>query len=72
MKPTATQNTITSELGDYSWLCETMGISYATARRWVMEKRIPYIKLAHGSLVRFNKRVILEDWVKAGTIEAAK
>ena len=32
------------------------GVSIATLRKWVHERRVPFIKLANGSLVRFRQR----------------
>jgi len=32
------------------------GVSIANLRKWVHERRVPFIKLANGSLVRFRQR----------------
>lgn len=60
-----------TEYGDYHWLCEFLGISLHTARRWVSEHRIPFLKLASGSLIRFRKSDI-SAWLESSRIEAAK
>jgi excisionase family DNA binding protein len=60
-----TPKTDTAEhLHDYPWLCNRLGISPITARKWVHQKRVPYIKLAGGSLVRFRESDI-EAWIEA-------
>jgi excisionase family DNA binding protein len=60
-----------NDYADYPWLCELLGISIHTARRWVCENRVPFIKLANGSLVRFKKSDI-SDWLESSRIEAVK
>lgn len=71
MHLTADTNTVNKELGDYTWLCEYLQISIHSARRWVCEHRIPFIKLANGSLVRFRKDDIAA-WLEGSKVEAIK
>jgi len=54
---------------DYQWLCDFLGISIHTARAWVSQGRIPYHKLAGGSLVRFERSEI-EAWLEKSRVEA--
>jgi excisionase family DNA binding protein len=67
MQHSTTDNTC--EYAGYPWLCEFCGVSIHTARRWVSERRVPHIKLAHGSLVRFKKSEIAA-WLEASRVEA--
>jgi excisionase family DNA binding protein len=62
-------NIANKDFGDYQWLCEFLGISVHTARRWVSEGRVPYLKLAGGSLVRFKKSDIVA-WLESSKTEA--
>ncbi len=55
--------TTVENLGDYEWICKYCKISPNTARRWVMDGRIPYIKLAGGKLVRFDRDAI-QEWLE--------
>ncbi len=72
MKQSTTSTNIeNNDFGDYQWLCEFLGISIHTARRWVSEHRIKFIKLAGGSLVRFKKSDIVA-WLEKSIIEAEK
>jgi len=60
-----------SDLANYDWLCSRLGISPNTARRWVMQRRLPFIKLANGSLVRFKKNDI-EAWLENSKVEVSQ
>lgn len=71
MKQKTASLNASSEFGDYRWLCAEVGVSPHTARRWVMERRIPFIKLAHGSLVRFKKADV-RAWLEGSSVEATR
>lgn len=49
-------------LWDYDGLCEYLGISGHTARRWVSDGRIPYRKI--GGIVRFDVNEIVA-WIES-------
>lgn len=72
MKQSITKiDTDPNDYGDYQWISGFLGISIHTARRWVCEQRIPFIKLANGSLVRFKKSEIA-TWLDNSRTEAAE
>ncbi len=50
---------------NYEQLCAYLEISDSTAHRWVMERRIPFMKMGH--LVRFFRSQI-DAWLKSQTI----
>jgi len=68
---TANTEALSPDFGNYQWFCEFCGISIHTARRWVSERRVPHIKLANGSLVRFKKSEITA-WLEGSRVEATK
>ncbi len=49
-------------------LVEWLGIKLSTLNTWIMQRRIPYIKLAEGNLVRFKQSQI-EQWLGESEIE---
>lgn len=54
---------------DYKWLASFLGVSISVCRQWTSQGRIPYHKLAGGSLVRFKKSEI-EAWLESSKVEA--
>lgn len=54
---------------DYQWLSKFLGVSVSVCRQWVSQGRIPYHKLAGGSLVRFRREDILR-WIEDSKVEA--
>ncbi len=50
----------TSTLLTYGQTAQLLGVAQTTLRRWVMERRIPFIKL--GRSVRFNPAEI-DQWL---------
>ncbi len=45
-----------------------LGIKLSTLNTWIMQRRIPYIKLAGGNLVRFKQSQI-ERWLGDSEVE---
>lgn len=56
---------------DYEWLADFLGVSVSVCRQWVSQGRIPYRKLAGGSLVRFKKSEI-EAWLESSRVEVVQ
>ena len=54
-------------LMDAAQAAQYLGVTIHAIRRWTSEKRIPYIKLASGSLVRYRQQD-LDDFVLAGRV----
>jgi excisionase family DNA binding protein len=55
------------DIFDYKGLAAYLKVSHGTLRRWVMESRIPFIKV--GSHVRFHKDDI-RAWLRTNTVFA--
>lgn len=58
-----------NKLLNYEEAAELLGVQPGSLRGWVLQRRIPHIKLAHGKAVRFEPQALLE-WIKSGSIPA--
>jgi len=54
-------------LMDAAQAAQYLGVTIHAIRRWTSEKRIPHIKLANGSLVRYRQQD-LDDFILAGRV----
>ncbi len=52
---------------DAAQAAQYLGVSIYAIRRWTSEKRIPHVKLANGSLVRYRQED-LNDFILAGRV----
>lgn len=56
---------------DYEWLASFLKVSISVCRQWVSQNRIPFHKLAGGSLVRFKKEDIIK-WLESSKVEVSQ
>lgn len=62
-------NEIGKDFFGYFELSEYLKVSVHTLRQWVSQGRVPHLKLAGGSLVRFRREDILR-WLEDSKVEA--
>lgn len=59
-----------NKLLNYEEAAKLLGVQAGSVRTWVLQRRIPHIKLAHGKAVRFDPRELLE-WLKTNSVPAS-